>query len=285
MRLFKSTVFSVFCVLLSGQGMWAAPVYINDPNVVIDSFGGQAGEARLKADNTNWDLALGPTPGTAGRFVSSNLGNASQVLGREWDFLLLNDPTDGLSISVKTGTNPWVKVNWGLTPLPTLDSLDTAYNTLRISARATGNNSLNRRARIYDLGFSLQGSGFYNSASGLNDLDVTPSTPASSFSNFPSDSIGSDSNWIATGPMTSGVNMAALAWRLTGKVRLDSNANPNPNESVRMSISLIQYNWRSLPENPAPPQVPEPETYLLMAGGLAVMAWMGRSKLKDGPKK
>lgn len=285
MRRLIGVVFVWLCLLVCGQRGWAAPVYINDPNVVISSFGGQIGEARLKADNVNWDLALGPSPGSAGRFVSSNLGNSSQVLGRVWEFSLLNDPAAGLSFSVKTGTNPWVKVDWGLTPLPTLDSLDSPYNTIRISARATGNTSLNRRAQVYDLGFSLEGSGFYNAASGLNNLDVNPSTPASSLSNFPNDSAGSDSNWIATGPLTTGTNMAALAWRLRGKVRLDSNANPNPNESVRMSIGLIQYNWQSLPLEPAPPQIPEPETYLLMASGLGVMALIGRSRLKGAPKK
>lgn len=45
-----------------------------------------------------------------------------------------------------------------------------------------------------------------------------------------------------------------------------------------MNISLLQYRWAQLPASPAIPQVPEPETYLTMGAGLALVAlWKRRS--------
>jgi hypothetical protein len=132
-----------------------------------------------------------------------------------------------------------------------------------------------------DLQFGFEGGGVYNLASGLTNMNVTPSTPASNFSNFPADAAGSDSHWIATGPMANGTNLAAQAWKLKGKVRLDSwlpLPSSNPNEAVRFSVGLYQNTWQTLPSFEAPIQAPEPETYLMMAAGLGCFAFLRRQK-------
>jgi hypothetical protein len=268
-------------LLLSGREILAVPVYINDPQTVISSFGGQIGEARFKVDSQNWDAGLGSSVGTAGSFLSSNIGTATQILGRDYTFELKNDDTAGLSFQVRNGATTVASLNWGTTSLGGFTSLARAYDTIRISVRATGNAAQARVASLTDLTFGFQGGGIYNDASGLADLLVNRSTPASTFSNFPQDAAGSDSHWIATGPMTSGTNLAAKSWRLAGGIRFDSPlpAN-NPNESLRLSIGLIQYNWSQLPASPTPSQVPEPETYVLTGAGLALFAFLGRRRMR-----
>lgn len=177
----------------------ATPIYINDPAVVRATplTSTTAGTARFKVDNTNWDIALGPFVGTASGAALVSVGNTAAIVGRDWQFRLANDPVSGLTFSYKTGTNPWATVNWGLTPYLGFDSLDQAYNTIRIELRATG---ANRSATLSNLQFQFIGSGVYNSASGLTNLSVSPTTPASTYSNFPSDAVGNESHWITSGP-------------------------------------------------------------------------------------
>jgi hypothetical protein len=271
-------LFALF-LLLSGREVQAVPVYINDPQTVINTFGGQVGEARFKVDSLNWDVGLGPSVGTAGQFLPAFLGTAAQITGRDYTFDLKNDSTAGLSFTVRLGSNTVASLNWGTNSLGGFTSLARAYDTIRIAVRATGNAAQARQAKLTDLVFGFEGGGIYNSVSGLADLLVNRNTPASSFSNFPSDSAGSDSHWIATGPFPNGTNLAAQSWRLRGGIRFDSGQlNTNPNESLRLSIGLLQYNWSQLPAAPTPSEVPEPETYVLTGCGLALFAYLGKRR-------
>ncbi len=205
--------FMGMCLLSLCSAAWAVPVYVNDPATVISSFGGTIGEARFKVDNNNWDVGFGASVGTAGSFLSQNVGTASQIVGRDYSFELRNDPTAGLTFFLRRSGSTLAALNWGTTSLGGFTSLDRAYNTIRINVRATGNVAQARQAELSDVVFGFTGGGVYNDANGLADLLVNRNTPSSSFSNFPSDAAGSESHWIATGPSPSGTDLTSRGWR------------------------------------------------------------------------
>jgi hypothetical protein len=269
-----STIWKVAaCVVVSTLSTWAIPLYINDPtgttNGVYTST--QRFEARLRVSDTSWDVGLGPT----GTSKTGQLGTAAAILPVLWQFELLSDPTIGLRFRVKNSAlplGPWTTTLWGRTELlGGFTPFGRAFNTLRLQLTATGLASTNRNATMSNLNLYLGPGEGYRDDQGLTDLTVTRTTPSSTFSNFPSDPLGNDSHWVY-----SSANLAAQAWRLTGRVDFNSLSG-NPGNALKLSIFGSQYTFTDLPDFPAEP-VPEPGACLLTGAAMGAGLWWRRRR-------
>jgi hypothetical protein len=231
----------------------AASVFLNSPTNTPGPGASVAG-FKFRASPTNWDLALsnqGGTP-TAADFISANLSNSFSGGGHTVEFTIEHRPGEGFVLTtVRTqgsGTTT-TQLAWGTfspavvatTQAASINGVvpGTAFDTLTLDAQSVlGGSSI----RVRDLVFTAPG---LTVTGNLNDADLAANGTTA------------NSQYIVAD-----TNLAAVAWTLSGEVRLRRNNGGGGDEQVRFVITARQGALLASP-------VPEPGVAALSAVALA----------------
>lgn len=202
----KNLVTAAFAVAAVAGSVQAANVVLNPYSDTIHGAGATTvANARLRTDNTNWDIGVGPNGNPDGSWVTQNLANGTNPLSGTFGFLLAYDHNgDTLTFIAErlAGGSP-------VSGSVTLNNFDTSFNQIQLQSQS-------RDGGANDFGpFNFTGL----SLSNPGDINL--------------DTVGNQQSLEYL--LSTGLDLSTFSWTIQGTVLWnDTNSGERPVFNIRL---------------------------------------------------
>jgi hypothetical protein len=227
-------------VIALAAGDAGAGIYINSPQVTVNSVTATRATARYRMANTAYDMSLHRGASTnASNMLTADLGGNSFLSGRDYAITLEHRAGEGYIFTMSDGVTS-VTESWGTfaSPPPGLNAPtlggqvpNRSVNLITLTARSTINNA---SMAFSGWTFSSPTLGPQSGALAAGTITRTTAGPG-------------NANGYYSQRIVADTNMTAHNWTLSGFVR-GTRTGTNSNESVRFNIAMAQANVTIVPE-------------------------------------
>jgi hypothetical protein len=197
--------------VISGSAL-AANVVLNPyDDATMGAAATTVANARLRTDNTNWDLGVGPNGDPDGSWVTQNLANGTNVLGGTFGFSLIFDSAADTLTFVAERTAGGSPVNGAVT----LQNFNSSFNQIQFQTQSRDGGA-NSFGAFSFLGLELANPG---------DISL--------------DTVGNQQNLEYL--LSTGIDLSTFNWAITGSFTWnDTNSGERPVFNIRLQQSDLE---------------------------------------------